>query len=247
MKKNQDARLLLIGPLALVLMNTACVSTTLQLPSDHPARIDAPRGRVEIEPAAILRPNAPLYPSEARAARAEGEDREPAPNGTREAPYVGQGVIQRVGEGQLEIQHETIPGFMGAMTMAFPIAEEAMNDSLEVGDEIIFKIEVHPEHGIRIFSIDAVAAESDEAEPAPNGTREAPYVGQGVIQRIGEGQLEIQHEAIPGFMGAMRMAFSIAEEAMNDSLKVGDAIIFKIEAHPQRGLQIFSVDAVAAE
>ncbi len=247
MKKYQDARVLLIGPLALVLMNTACVSTTLQLPSDHPARIDAPRGRVEIEPAAILRPNAPLYPSEARAARVEGEDREAAPDGTREAPYVGQGVIQRIGEGQLEIQHEAIPGFMGAMTMVFPIAEEAMNDSLEVGDEIIFKMEVHPEHGIQIFSVDAVAAESDEAEPAPDGTREAPYVGQGVIQRIGEGQLEIQHEAIPGFMGAMTMAFPIVEEAMNDSLEVGDEIIFKIVVHPEHGIQIFSVDVVAAE
>ena len=81
------------------------------------------------------------------------------PDGTREAPYVGQGVIQRIGEGLLEIQHEEIPGFMGAMTMAFSIAEEAMNDSLEVGDEIIFKLEAHPEHGYQIFSVDVVAAE----------------------------------------------------------------------------------------
>ncbi len=169
MKKYQDARLLLIGPLALVLLNTACASTTLQLPSDHPARIYAPCGRVEIEPAAILRPNAPLYPSEARAAQPEGEDRDPAPAGTREAPYVGQGVIQRIGEGQLEIQHEAIPGFMGAMTMPFPIAEEAMNDSLKVGDEIIFKIEVHPEHGVQIFSVDALAAESDQAPANETG------------------------------------------------------------------------------
>jgi len=250
--------LLLIAPLALVLMSTGCVSTALQVPSDHPAQIDAPSGRVEIEPAAVLRPDAPLYPSDAPAAPAELENREleqvsasnagePAPEGTREAPYVGQGVIQRIGEGQLEIQHEAIPGFMGAMTMAFPIVEEAMNDSLEVGDEIIFKMEVHPEHGIQIFSVDVVGAESDEADPAPDGTREAPYVGQGVIRRIGEGQLEIQHEAIPGFMGAMRMAFPIAEEAMNDSLEVGDEIIFKMEVHPERGIQIFSVDVVAEE
>jgi len=174
MKKYQDAQLLLIGPLALVLLNTACASTTLQLPSDHPARIDAPSGRVEIEPAAILRPSAPLYPSEARVAQAEGEDRDPAPAGTREAPYVGQGVIQRIGEGQLEIQHEAIPRFMGAMTMAFSIAEEAMNDSLKVGDEIIFKIEVHPEHGVQIFSVDALAAESDQAPANETGSSTPP-------------------------------------------------------------------------
>ena len=90
-------------------------------------------------------------------------------------------------------------------------------------------------------------AGSNADDPAPEGTREAPYVGRGVIQMIGEGQLVIQHEAIPGFMGAMTMGFQIAAEAMDDSLKTGDEIIFKIEAHPQRGYQIFSVDVVAAE
>jgi Cu/Ag efflux protein CusF len=94
-----------------------------------------------------------------------------------------------------------------------------------------------------LYASDAHAAPAELEDPAPDGTREAPYVGRGVIQRIGEDQLEIQHEAIPGFMGAMRMAFSIAEEAMNDSLKVGDEIIFKIEAHPEHGYQIFSVEA----
>ncbi len=155
-------RILLISPLALVLMSTGCVSTTLQLPSDHPARVDAPSGRVEDEPAAILRPDAPLYPDMGnreleRGSVSSADD--PEPDGTREAPYVGQGVIQRIGEGQLEIQHEAIPGFMGAMTMACPVVEEAMDDSLEVGDEIIFKIENHPEHGYQIFSVEAVAAE----------------------------------------------------------------------------------------
>ncbi len=170
MKKYPGNWLLLIAPLALVLMGTGCVSTTLQLPSNHPARIDAPDGRVETEPAAVLHPDAPLYPSEVRPAPAELENHEleqvsasnadgPAPDGTREAPYVGQGVIQRIGEGQLVIQHETIPGFMGAMTMAFSIAEEAMNDSLKVGDAIIFKIESHPQHGLQIFSVEVVAGE----------------------------------------------------------------------------------------
>ena len=165
MKKYQGARLLLIAPLALVLISSGCTSTTLQLPKDSPARANAPSGRVESEPAAILSPDAPLYPSDGPVAPAELESREleqvsvsnaddPAPDGTREAPYVGRGVIQRIGEGQLEIRHEAIPGFMGAMTMAFPVVEEAMNDSLEVGDEIIFKIENHPEHGYQIFSVD---------------------------------------------------------------------------------------------
>ncbi len=61
MKNNPSTRLLLTGTLILAPVSFGCVSTTLQLFSDHPARIDAPSGRVESEPAAILRPNAPLY------------------------------------------------------------------------------------------------------------------------------------------------------------------------------------------
>ncbi len=170
MQTYQGPRFFLIGPLALLLMNAGCVSTALQLPSNHPARPDAPSGRVESEPAAILRPDAPLYPSDALAATAEVENRQleqvagsnaddPAPEGTREAPYVGRGVIQMIGEGQLVIQHEAIPGFMGAMTMGFQIAAEAMNDSLKIGDEIIFKIEAQPQRGYQIFKVDVVAAE----------------------------------------------------------------------------------------
>lgn len=139
-------------------MSAGCVSTTLRIPSDHPALANAPSGRVESEPAAILRPDAPLYPDmetrEPERGFASSAD-DPEPDGTREAPYVGRGVIQRIGEDQLEIQHEAIPGFMGAMTMAFQVAEGAMSDSLEVGDEIIFKIENHPERGYQIFSVEA--------------------------------------------------------------------------------------------
>jgi hypothetical protein len=149
-------RIFLIGPLALVLMSTGCVSTTLSLSSDHPALPNAPSGRAESEPAAILRPDAPLYAVDREFERVSvSEAGDPEPDGTREAPYVGRGVIQGIGEGQLEIQHEAIPGFMGAMTMAFPVVEEAMDDSLEVGDEIIFKIENHPERGYQIFSVEA--------------------------------------------------------------------------------------------
>ncbi len=132
---------LFLGVLALVGMNAGCGSTTLQLASNHPARIDAPAGQADPEPAAILRPGAPLYPSEGldapaatenhqheQAATSDAEDR--TPDGTREAPYVGQGVIQRIEEDQLQIRHGSIPGFMGAMTMIFPVAPEAMNDSL---------------------------------------------------------------------------------------------------------------------
>ena len=183
MKNYPAAGSLLIGLLALVLMNAGCVSTTLPLSSNHPARADAPSGQVESEPAAILRPDAPSNSSGTLAATSNRGDRQPAlpsessadapePEGTRDAPYVGQGVIERIGEAELEIQHEAIPGFMGAMRMAFQVDEEAMDDSFEVGDEIIFKIEAHPEHGYQIFSVDEVAAESDGASASETGRQD---------------------------------------------------------------------------
>ena len=152
----------------LVVMNAGCVSTSLHLASNHPARIDVPSGRAHSEPAAILHPDAPLYPSEGRlsppvagenpqheqAEAANAQDR--TPDRTREAPYVGQGVIQGIRDGQLEIRHGEIPGLMGAMQMMFPVAPEAMNDSLEVGNEILFRIEVLPEGGYQIFSIEVL-------------------------------------------------------------------------------------------
>lgn len=168
MKNNASTRLLLTSSVILALMSYGCVSTTLQLAPDHPARIDIPSGRVDREPAAILLPNAPLYPLGELTITAEGENQEleqrdnPQPDGTRETPFVGQGVIRAVQEGQLQIQHGMIPGFMMAMTMTFPVASEATSSSLEVGDEIVFKLERLSE-GIQIFSIDLVTTEPDDA------------------------------------------------------------------------------------
>ena len=83
------------------------------------------------------------------------------PNGTRESPFMGHGVIQEITGNQLVIQHETIPGFMAGMTMAFPVTEEAMSDDLEVGDEIMFDIELLAE-GYQVFSVEKVEAEGEE-------------------------------------------------------------------------------------
>ena len=77
------------------------------------------------------------------------------PDGTRENPFVGRGTIQGFGNNQLVIQHDTIPGFMGAMMMAFPVAEEAMDDTLERGQEITFYIE-QLEPGFQIIRIEPV-------------------------------------------------------------------------------------------
>ncbi len=85
------------------------------------------------------------------------------PDGTRERPFVGHGIIQEVGDGQLVIQHETIPGFMAGMTMAFPVTAEAMSAGFEVGDEIMFDIELLAE-GYQVFNVDAIDADNGAGE-----------------------------------------------------------------------------------
>ncbi len=85
------------------------------------------------------------------------------PTGTRESPFVGHGVIVEIGEDELVIQHDTIPGFMAAMTMAFPAAEEAMIEELETGDEIMFDIEMLGD-AYQIFSVETMEAEGEEDE-----------------------------------------------------------------------------------
>ena len=81
-----------------------------------------------------------------------------APAGTRDSPYVGQGIIQEVSGNLLVISHGVIPEFMAAMTMAFPVAEEAMSEDLEAGDEIVFHIETLAE-GYQIFSLEEVQSQ----------------------------------------------------------------------------------------
>lgn len=47
--------------------------------------------------------------------------------------------IDKAGK-QLTIDHEAIPGFMGAMTMAYPVKDEHALDSVSPGDQITAKV-----------------------------------------------------------------------------------------------------------
>jgi Cu/Ag efflux protein CusF len=118
-----------------------CASAEMPLSAGHPARPQGP-GPAPPEVAAALGPLQAPSPPEA--------------NGTRQAPFLGRGVIQRIEAGRLEIRHGAIPGFMGAMTMGFPVTEDVRVEALEVGDEILFSIEVPAGEGHRIFRVETV-------------------------------------------------------------------------------------------
>lgn len=129
--------------------SAGCVSTTLQLAANHPARPNSPSG-LSGEPAAVLEPSAALYQD------AGGGIASPAPDGTRANPFAGRGVIQQVREGELVIDHEAIPGFMGAMTMAYPLTDDVDVAALEAGDTVAFRIEIPESGGYRIFAVEAI-------------------------------------------------------------------------------------------
>jgi len=87
------------------MLTLGCVSTTLQLSGNHPARPNADAG-IAADPAGILRPDAALYAATEEVVQLQ------QPNGTAENPYVGHGIIREVQDGVLVIQHDAIPGFM---------------------------------------------------------------------------------------------------------------------------------------
>ncbi len=91
------------------------------------------------------------------------------------------------------------------------------------------------------------AVESTEAlEPLPEGagTRENPYVGRGFIQEIGNTELLIAHEAIPGWMAPMTMAFPVTDEVDLSALSVGDQVMFDVELGGETGYQIIDMTPV---
>jgi protein SCO1/2 len=72
----------------------------------------------------------------------------------------------------------------------------------------------------------AVACQS----PDPTGT----FVGRGVVKDIRphERQVVIAHEAIPGFMEPMTMAFEVKEERLLEGIASGQTVTFTLEKTP---------------
>ncbi len=84
-------------------------------------------------------------------------DDQPVGEGTRENPYVGRGVVQELGTGELVIDHETIPGWgMPPMPMAFPVIDEVTLEGLEVGDRVRFEVEMAGPVGYQIVGFEKV-------------------------------------------------------------------------------------------
>lgn len=77
------------------------------------------------------------------------------PNGTRARPFSGRGVITELRDEIVQIDHETIPGFMVAVTMDFPLEDRAMAAGLRVGQEVRFQL-IRDRSDYRIIDIEPV-------------------------------------------------------------------------------------------
>ena len=74
-----------------------------------------------------------------------GCSREPARQSTSASPtarYELKGKIVSIGKSakQLTVDHQEIPGFMSAMTMAYPVKDERALDTLSPGDQISARV-----------------------------------------------------------------------------------------------------------
>ncbi len=93
--------------------------------------------------------------------------------------YDARGVVQEIQRdyGQVVIDHEDIPGLMPAMTMNFDVADAALLDRLEPGQEIEFVVE-YDRRSYRVVAFDVLGAgtgvEGDRARLANLARSAAP-------------------------------------------------------------------------
>ncbi|MFT5471644.1 MAG: Cu/Ag efflux protein CusF [Verrucomicrobiales bacterium] len=69
----------------------------------------------------------------------------------------------------------------------------------------------------------------DDQQDAGGDSKAAVYEVKGVVRKVksGDQTIVIDHEEIPGYMGAMAMPFKVKNLAEIEGLKAGDAIEFE--------------------
>ena len=74
--------------------------------------------------------------------------------------------IDKLGH-ELIIDHDAIPGFMEAMTMAYPVADNAMLEQVTPGDEIRAQIKVDASEHVAIEKLEVIKKAAPGSAPAP--------------------------------------------------------------------------------
>ena len=107
-----------------------------------------------------------------------GACRSTAPS--QERRYHLEGTVVSIDKAQqrLVVDHKEIVGFMGAMTMPYPIADPADLDRLSPGDQITADVVVTPDH-IQLKNI--VVVKKSDGKSAPTGAQLQPSEREGPV------------------------------------------------------------------
>ena len=103
----------------------------------------------------------------------------PGTNQTQVRRYHLQGTVVQVDKAQkhLVVNHEEIPGFMGAMTMPYPVVDAQTLERVSPGDQITADVVVTPSE---IHLENVVVVKKSDGKTSPAGTQLQPF-DQGAI------------------------------------------------------------------
>jgi protein SCO1/2 len=93
--------------------------------------------------------------------------------------YIVEGTVVEIGPDEVTLDHEPVPGLMGAMVMPFPVADKAMLEGLEPGDKVIARYELSESSG-KLIQVRVVGH-------GPVPTAPTPATPEGLVPvRVGE-------------------------------------------------------------
>jgi protein SCO1 len=87
------------------------------------------------------------------------------PTELKRYPLKGKIVAVDNGAKKATIDHQEIPGFMGAMTMAYAVKDETALQSVKSGDEITADVVVDPKDNMWVENVTVVKKAEEGAKP----------------------------------------------------------------------------------
>ena len=132
---------------------------------------------------------------------------------------VVEGMILEVRPGQVLVEHGNVEGLTGPGLSTFGVREPDVLSGLNPGDTIRAGV-----------YIDEAGAYMVRLRKTGQGKLPAEYTAkkyrlQGVVVEIREGSVVLDHEPIPGVMGAMVMPFTVLEQKVLEGMAVGDKVL----------------------
>jgi len=76
---------------------------------------------------------------------------------------VGQGIVTEIRRDVIQVEHETIPGFMVALITDFRLGDRSMAEGLQAGDRVVFSVQQTEWD----YFIIAIGASGDTPSTAP--------------------------------------------------------------------------------